>query len=343
MKKGTDTESSLLWEVERILRETEELPQVLLMENVIQVHSSTNISEFADWQKFLRSKGYSNFYKDLNAKDYGIPQSRNRCFMISLLGKHNYIFPDAVLLTKTVSDYLEDEVEEKYYIDNAATKKFIKEYKEHLIEENITREPITVLPTGIEKREIANCIQSKYDNGIGSHWKTNGTNVIQRKDKLCLGNLDLDSVKKFKQHYMVYDVNYLAPTLQAGMSHHGGNIPLMIDKKKTQTIVASRGRNPENPSDRSSGIELEQRIEENSENLTNAITTFAKDNMIFEDIENAEYRIRKLTPRECWRLMGFFDEDFNKAEAVNSNSQLYKQAGNSIVVNVLMAIFAQLF
>lgn len=56
-----------------------------------------------------------------------------------------------------------------------------------------------------------------------------------------------------------------------------------------------------------------------------------------------EYRIRKLTPKECWRLMDFSDEDFNKAEKVNSNTQLYKQAGNSIVVNVLVAILGQLF
>ena len=54
-------------------------------------------------------------------------------------------------------------------------------------------------------------------------------------------------------------------------------------------------------------------------------------------------RIRKLTPRECWRLMGFDDEDFNKARAVNSDTQLYKQAGNSIVVNVLEAIMGNMF
>lgn len=57
----------------------------------------------------------------------------------------------------------------------------------------------------------------------------------------------------------------------------------------------------------------------------------------------SEYRIRKLTPRECWRLMDFSDEDFDKASEVNSNTQLYKQAGNSIVCNVLVAIFGQLF
>ena len=60
------------------------------------------------------------------------------------------------------------------------------------------------------------------------------------------------------------------------------------------------------------------------------------------DGETYLIRIRKLTPKECWRLMGFTDEDFHKAEQVNSNTQLYKQAGNSIVVNVLEAIFKQL-
>ena len=58
--------------------------------------------------------------------------------------------------------------------------------------------------------------------------------------------------------------------------------------------------------------------------------------------EGNRTKIRRVTPRECWRLMGFTDEDFNRAQAVNSDSQLYKQAGNSIVVQVLEAIFAQM-
>lgn len=74
--------------------------------------------------------------------------------------------------------------------------------------------------------------------------------------------------------------------------------------------------------------------------ICNTITTVQKDNQIFE--LKHKYRIRKLTPRECWRLMGFTDDDFDKAQSVNSNSQLYKQAGNSIVKAVLMAIFSQL-
>jgi DNA (cytosine-5)-methyltransferase 1 len=125
-----------------------------------------------------------------------------------------------------------------------------------------------------------------------------------------------------------------------------------------------RGRNPYNPSDRTPGIELEQRLESNSEGICNTITTVQKDNLVLENnkiekvgqISNEgsqcgtvvspniaeNYRIRKLTPRECWRLMGFTDTDFEAAEKVNSNTQLYKQAGNSIVKNVLMAIFKQM-
>lgn len=106
-------------------------------------------------------------------------------------------------------------------------------------------------------------------------------------------------------------------------------------------IVASRGRNPENPSDRTSGSPTEQRLEPNTKGLCNTLTTVQKDNYVAEP-KQSNLRIRKLTPKECWRLQGFDDEDFYKAEAVNSNTQLYKQAGNSIVVDVLEAIFTNL-
>lgn len=95
-------------------------------------------------------------------------------------------------------------------------------------------------------------------------------------------------------------------------------------------IVASRGR-------MSDGGVLEQKLEPNKEGITNTLTTVQKDNLVCEKL-----RIRKLTPKECWRLMGFDDEDFEKAEAVNSNTQLYKQAGNSIVVDVLEHLFRKL-
>lgn len=207
----------------------------------------------------------------------------------------------------------------------------------------------------------------------------------------------------------VFDKENIAPTLIVGMDH-GNTVPYITEEKKL--MVAMRGRNPENPSDRRAGVELEQRLEVNDSDVANTLTTVQKDNLVLEEkaikirqadkqgyalceiggaadlnytgsqtrrgrvIENGRIcptlttenipnvielgnekfynfvykigdewwliRIRKLTPRECWRLMGFYDEDFDKAEKVNSNTQLYKQAGNSIVVNVLEEIFKQM-
>ena len=106
-------------------------------------------------------------------------------------------------------------------------------------------------------------------------------------------------------------------------------------------IVASRGRNPENPSDRTVGSPTVQRLEPNSQGIANTLTTVQKDNYVAEP-KISTLRIRKLTPKECFRLMGFNDDSFSKAEAVNSNTQLYKQAGNSIVVDVLENLFCSL-
>ena len=194
-----------------------------------------------------------------------------------------------------------------------------------------------------------------------------------------------------KKHQMdsVWDKNGLSPTIDTAQV--GYRQPMIIEDK---TIVAMRGRNPENPSDRTVGAPTEQRLEPNSQGICNTLTSVQKGNLVMETvrikqatkdgyieckiggvadlsyptsttrrgrvqeggdvcptltatetgvcrIEN-QYRIRKLTPKECWRLMGFTDEDFHKAEAVNSNTQLYKQAGNSIVVPVLEAIFRQM-
>lgn len=165
---------------------------------------------------------------------------------------------------------------------------------------------------------------------------------------------------------------------------------MIVDRQ----IVAMRGRNPDNPSDRTVGAPTEQRLEPNSQGICNTLTSVQKDNMVMETVRikqatkdgyieckvggvaglsypesetrrgrvqgngdisptitatetgvckiESRYRIRKLTPKECWRLMDFSDEDFERAETVNSNTQLYKQAGNSIVRNVLVAILGQM-
>ena len=126
MTKGSGTRSGLLWEVERLLNEVDNLPQVLLMENVPQVHGKKNMEDFQRWIDFLENKGYSNYWQDLNAKNYGVAQNRNRCFMVSILGDYSFKFPEPIELKKVMKDYLEDEVDEKYYINNEKAQKLIQ-------------------------------------------------------------------------------------------------------------------------------------------------------------------------------------------------------------------------
>lgn len=128
MSEGSESRSSLLWHVARLLRECEEKPQILLMENVTQVHGKKFINDWNKWLQTLEDLGYKNFWQDLNAKDYGVAQNRNRTFMISILNKNaNYKFPDPFELSKCMKDYLEDEVEEKYYINNDKAKMLIQQ------------------------------------------------------------------------------------------------------------------------------------------------------------------------------------------------------------------------
>lgn len=161
MEKGSGTRSGLLWEVERLLEEcdtltkmdpdTYGLPQVLIMENVPQVHSKAkpklkdengnllkdengnqlygtpNFENFQIWLRFLESKGYTNYWQDLNASDYGVAQNRDRCFCVSLLSDKPYSFPKPIELTKCMADYLEDDVDEKYYVSSERAEKLIEQ------------------------------------------------------------------------------------------------------------------------------------------------------------------------------------------------------------------------
>lgn len=135
------------------------------------------------------------------------------------------------------------------------------------------------------------------------------------------------------QSNTVYSENGLSPNITT--IEGGGTQQIKICESQ---IVAMRGRNPDNPSDRSVGSPTEQRLEVNTQGTSNCLTTVQKDNLVIEP----QYRIRKLTPRECDRLMGVSDEDISKMAAVNSNTQLYKQFGNSIVVDVMCAMFKNL-
>lgn len=130
--KGSGTRSGLLWEVERLLNETKEFPDVLIMENVAAVHSKKFINDFNKWIDCLSELGYSSYWQDMNALDYGVAQSRNRCFMVSILGDYRYEFPKPIPLTKCLEDYLipEEEVEDKYYFNSVKTERLIQDMKD---------------------------------------------------------------------------------------------------------------------------------------------------------------------------------------------------------------------
>ena len=116
MEKGSGTRSGLLWEVERLLTECDELPQVLLMENVPEVVGTKNMPQFAKWQAFLDGLGYKTRWQVLNTKDFGIPQNRARCFAVSVLGDYFYEHPKGYALDIRLKDVLEKQVDEKYYL-----------------------------------------------------------------------------------------------------------------------------------------------------------------------------------------------------------------------------------
>lgn len=165
---------------------------------------------------------------------------------------------------------------------------------------------------------IARCVKAeKHDLGI------------IMADVNVIGSLEA----KFESTNRIYDVGGCSPTLS---TMQGGNQePKILESQ----IVAMRGRNPDNPSDRALGSLTEQRLEVNMQDTSNCLTSAQKDNLL---LEKPQYRIRKLTPRECGRLMSVSDEDIDKMAAVNSNTQLYKQFGNSIVVDVMCAMFKNL-
>ena len=443
---GQQTRSGLFFEALRIITDLQ--PQYAIAENVKALTSNAFNDEFETVIKSLADAGYNNYYSVLNAKDYGIPQNRERIFIVSIrkdLDTHEFTFPDKLPLTKTLKDLLEPKVDEKYYINNERAKNLIEQIKSRYIITESTPVDGTILEP--RAKEVCNCIAARYDAGIQNQ-KSIGCMVVEpNKDPIVIGSMqehtaikndgvcpclttamgtsggntpmvveddarikyigsygsgerrkvyDPDGISpclnasdykgatniiqvgnlmpeaKFKntQRGRVYDPEGLAPTLN---TVSGGSLePKIIE---VPCAIASRGRNPDNPSDRTTGSPTEQRLEPNTTNCANTLTTVQKDNYILEPkvIDdtvgfydepriydetvptlraeryglkvtecNPELRIRKLTPKECFRLMGFSDEDFDSIHGI-SNAQLYKMAGNSIVVNVLEEIFKSLF
>lgn len=514
IKEGT--RSGLLFEVERLLRVASEkgtLPKYLLLENVKNLVSKKFKADFDKWLDFLSELGYTNYWKVLNAKDYGIPQNRERVFCVSIRGEHKpFVFPKPKELTIRLRDMIDETVDEKFYLKESTIRSILRSTF------NSRRDSIrpgdglanTLLARdwrGPQCVQVGEIVGEKWDkmhdiskrvyepDGIAPtvHCQQGGNTELKIAEDFVLGGL---------QKHQTPRTDGISPTLTEAMGKGGGQTPIIIDtaepkerfykqafetlkenecevgdtidafnKKVNKSGVcptlttrpegfktailpvvgAMRGRNPEDPFDRTAGVPTEQRLEINEKGLCNALTTVQKDNLVIEEdkqdyvsrrynefIEEKGYvpemfvaynkteikdvaptltgqcsspsgssavlkleipvkvnvatkqgyeeanpgdyvnitypgsktkrgrvgngvahtltcgdgnavitenvRIRKLTPRECLRLMGWKDEQIDKIVAAKiSGTQQYRQAGNGIVVQVLESIFKALF
>ena len=295
-------------------------PRFFIFENVKGLLSDDSGKTFRRWVEYLGGKSingnpvlfsrpeivpYHIYWKVLNAKNYGIPQNRERVFIVGIRDDvdNDFTWPKEMFLEKRLKDVLEDDVDEKYYLSEKMLDGFIK--------------------------------HTETQKNKGNGFKFNP------KSKNEIGNTV--TARCFK---MGVDDNY-------------------IDETPEYKIGAIRGRNPDNPTSRIIGQPTQQMLEINQNGISNALTTVQKDNVVVElrNDEGVRYfkddccgtirtidaggdkhvlqpdpRIRKLTPRECFRLMDF-DDSFTWPV---SESQAYKQAGNSICVGVLAAIIGKL-
>ena len=268
-ENGNQTASGLLLEVERLLEiavKEKSAPKYLLLENVKNLVGKRFKADFDRWLSKLSELGYNNYWKVLNAKDYGVPQNRERVFVVSIrkdVDLFGYTFPQKIELTKKLKDLLESEVDEKFYLSE----------------------------------DFLNYMKRKEDKNYNFRVEVSDENSIRKTPIRAQGD-----------RAVVYVGNCLYP--EKGYTGHN-YAGATFDEEGLSPNLTSMGGGNRQP---------------------------------FVLNRHKEGIVRKLTPRECWRLMGFTDEEFTAAQTAGiSNTQLYKQAGNSIVVDVLAAIFKNLF
>lgn len=377
MAKDSGTRSGLLWEVERILDECAELgnlPKVLLMENVPDIIGSKNLPHFRVWRDKLESMGYKCYWKVLNSKDYGIPQNRERCFMISILGDYWYSFPKEIKLPNKLIDILETQVDEKFYLSQKAIKGKLE-----------TKFRVTSFEGCLPQED--GCCRTLCARGY-----KDPKCVVEIEEPIACELRCDEGIRTFKDNIMgtlrtidsCGDKHIIEPTLKEQLCDRLVESGLL----KVGTVINhsyTNGLNGKNPNSRQT---LEDYIE-NEDGICNTLTTrpdvlgvavedlttknkrlasmvdkidptkcqaidiynqSVHDEMhtIKTNVDRAnmtavtqDLRIRKLTPREYFRLMAVRDENFERIAKNQSNASLYHLAGDSIVVAVLVAILGQ--
>ncbi len=389
IKEGT--RSGLLMEVERLIDTSFILgnsPKVLILENVKALVQKKHRKDFDTWLEKLESLGYTNYWQVLNAKDYGIPQNRERVFVVSILGDHEpYEFPEKQELKLRLRDLLDDEVPENYYLKDEKVKAFLEKYKEKIQQLTAGVYPC-LTPDRLEKRQngrrfkgnneemftltaqdrlgVLEKIGSLTDkNSQGESVYTTDVAVTQTANGGGLGcKTGLYMVVGGTQKNAFVGTGGYSSCLTSSMGTGGGYVPLILlgninpsGKGQNGNVFNSTGLSPTPTTNKGEGIKV--LIDKQVSNcITANIGKGADLKGYFEKsrkqlVTDCTLRIRRLTPNECWRLMGFSDEAYQKARiALNNkfykgkdraNSQRYKQAGNSVVVPVLENIFINLY
>lgn len=346
-------------------------PRFFIFENVKGLLSDDDGKTFNEWINMLGGKSvngvpvlfpyydaveYHLYWKVLNAKEHGIPQNRERVFLVGIRDDQDNQFrwPIEEHLTKRLKDVLEDNVDDKYFLSekmidclqNYESDKF-QVNTEVINNTDLARSLRTEMAKmGRQDNFIIDNIQCKY--GFNSCYNLSDIFFDIENCKECndgdnyqdINNFNSIKIKSatskgYEEATEGDSINFSVPNSQTRRGRVGNGVAQTLDTACNQGVMigAFRGRNPNNASDRTTGAPTEQRLEINQQGTSNTITTVQKDNVVVDN-----YKIRRLTPRECFRLMDFPDTFTWPV----SDSQAYKQAGNSIVVRVLEKIIKNL-
>lgn len=352
-KHVKSTRSGLLYEVERLLvtaKQNGSLPKYLLMENVDALVSKKYIDSFNNWLERLENLGYHSYYQVINAKNAGVPQNRKRIFVFSILKEIDtgkFTFPVPFDNGIRLKDVLEDTVEERYYLSDEKVASFLGNLIKTEDEDTVSIKQAT--KDGYIKCDLPGVADLSYpesttrrgrvqENGTVSPTLTASQTGICKLEKtnevLQIGNIaEGKSGWDNPQTGRIYSAEGCSPTLNT--CNGGGHEPKILidcDKSHNSPQIIERANCITAREDRG--------ISNHKSEGTAVIEKIGNDNLVMEgEILLPYIRIRKLTPKECHRLMGFDDIDVDRCKAVGmSDAQGYKQAGNSIVTNVIALI-----
>ena len=344
-EKDSGTRSSLVYEVLRIAKEF--MPKYIIWENVKGLTFKKHKPVLDDYIARLNDMGYTSTWQILNSKDYGIPQNRARVFVVSIRNDLdiNFVFPEKQELKLRLKDILEENVNEKYYLTEEKIDR-ISHWKSYQKPFEKVQGNNSIVPTltarGAEEEHSGMITYSdkleetmNFQNECLHIKNATKKGYLEAKDGDGVYITNMDKKRGTVQKEMLPtlktspDIGVVEKSLKKQLCEK------LIDENKVKEMDVIRHSY--------STSRMNNFYTQNSENndLSPTLDTRCDCLGVTTKHQN-QLRIRKLTPKECWRLMGFDDEDFEKASKVNSSTQLYKQAGNSIVVNVIEAIFDNL-